>query len=127
MKLKSLRSLTGMILVSLLMSSCAKDAMDVDLQNSDLKNRDFKRGDVDFRHANFVYSDCRVRQTITRQSPGWTLTRNFVYNKNNDPVSVTSNAPGTAQPDLFFKYDKKGNLIEYYGLYWGGPAFEFLH
>src|SRR5690348_16637142 len=110
-----------------MISSCTKHASDYYPQYSDLKQRDFKHGDVDFRNADYVYSDCRIRQTINYLNSNYSLIRKFEYDKDNNPVSVTSNQPGTAHPDLYFKYDKKGNLLEYYGLYPGGSFFEFLH
>jgi hypothetical protein len=127
MKKHALRSLTGVLLIILTLYSCSKNAIDTDLQHSNLKLSDFKRGDVNLQHADHVYSGCRIRQTINYQSPYTTTRRQFEYDKDNNPVRVTSDQPGTAHPDLYFKYDKKGNLMEYYGLYAGGSFFEFLH
>jgi hypothetical protein len=127
MKKNTLRSVAAMALVVLLMPSCSKNAMDLDLQDTGFKNRDFKRGEVDLQHADHVFGGCRVRQTIRQPETAWPFVRNFEYDKDNNPVSVTSDQPGTAQPNLHFKYDKKGKLVEYVGLYSGGDDFEFLH
>jgi hypothetical protein len=127
MEKQSLFSAIGMLLIVLTISSCSKNALDFDPLQADLKNRDFKRGTVDLQHADNVYGLCRIRQTINQRSIYETMTRDFQYDKDNNPVSVTTKSPGTSQPNLYFKYDKKGNLIEYAGLYSGGTSFEFMH
>ena len=127
MKKHALLSVTTLVLLVLSMTSCSKNALDYELNQTDFKNRDFNRGDVDFQHADYVLGGCRIRQTVRHPESAWPYVRRFEYDKDNNPVSVTSDQPGTAQPNLYFKYDKKGNLIEYAGLYSGGDFFEFLH
>src|SRR6478672_9933881 len=81
----------------------------------------------DPRDADNVYDGCRVQQTNNQQVPGTpVLIHQFFYNNNNDPVSVTSNAVNTGNPNLVFKYDKKLRLIEYSGIYTNG-FYEFQH
>jgi len=81
----------------------------------------------DPRDGNIVYNGCRVKQIISQGSkytPGFT--REFAYNNQNDPVSVTVPNAGTGNPNLIFRYDNRGRLIEYSGLYTNG-GFEFMH
>jgi hypothetical protein len=127
MKKHALLSVAALVLVVLSMTSCSKNALDYDLNQTDFKNRDFKRGNVDFQHADYVFDGCRIRQTVRHPESAWPYVQRFEYDKDNNPVSVTSDQPGTGYPNLYFKYDKKGNLIEYVGLYSGGNSFEFLH
>jgi hypothetical protein len=83
--------------------------------------------DFDPRDGNNVYNGCRVKQTINQQTvESAVITHNFVYNSSNNPESVSSDGVGTANPNLIFKYDGKGRLIEYSGIYPNG-LFEFVH
>ncbi len=76
---------------------------------------------IDPRDGNNTYSGCRIAQTVNGNT-----SRQFVYNSNNDPVSVQASFVGTGSPNLRFTYNKKDQLIEYAGLYSNG-SFEFLH
>jgi hypothetical protein len=85
--------------------------------------------DVDLRDAKNVLEICRVKQIIVGDAFN-NDSRTFQYNAANDPVSVKIVQPGTGHPNLFFKYDRKGNLVEYAGLYtvdYNNATFEFLH
>jgi hypothetical protein len=82
---------------------------------------------IDPRDADNVYDGCRIRQTINQSSPEQSvITRNFAYNSSNNPVSVTSAAVSTGNPNLLFKYDSKNRLTEFSGIYPNGQ-FEFVH
>ena len=83
--------------------------------------------DFDPRDANNVYNGCRVKQTTNQPTvESSAITRNFVYNSNNDPVSVSSDAVSTGNPNLIFKYDAACRLIEYSGIFPNG-LYEFVH
>ncbi|MEO6314610.1 MAG: hypothetical protein ABIU63_17600 [Chitinophagaceae bacterium] len=65
--------------------------------------------DFDPRDGNNVYTGCRVKSIDGLP---------FAYNQNNDPVSLVRNGQaGTGNPSFYFKYDKKGRLVEYISLF----------
>jgi hypothetical protein len=65
--------------------------------------------DFDPRDGNNVYCGCRVKSI--NELP-------FAYNQNNDPISLLrAGQAGTGNPSFYFKYDKKGRLIEYISLF----------
>lgn len=51
----------------------------------------------------------------------------FSYNKAGDPLTGIRTSPGTGAPNYVFKYDKKGNLTEFIGMYRNGVGSEFWH
>jgi hypothetical protein len=90
-------------------------------------SHDFDPHDFDPRDGKNVYNGCRVKQINNLPGiEGDSLTWQFVYNSNNDPVSVSNNSVGTGKPNLIFKYDRKYRLIEYSGIYTNGQ-YEFVH
>jgi hypothetical protein len=76
---------------------------------------------VDPRDGNIIFNGCRVAQTTSGN-----FTWQFTYNNSNDPLNVQASFVGTGSPNLVFTYNKKGQLIEYTGLYANG-SFEFMH
>lgn len=54
---------------------------------------------------------CRIKQISVGGESG-AINYNFSYNKNGDPVSVINNRVGTGNPNMYFKYDKYGRLVE---------------
>lgn len=51
----------------------------------------------------------------------------FTYNSCGDPVTGTRPSPKTGAPNYIFKYDKKGRLTDFAGLYADPTSSEFWH
>ncbi|HTL10004.1 MAG TPA: hypothetical protein VL307_17135 [Chitinophagaceae bacterium] len=102
--LQPILAFTGSVLLAAFILSCSKTSPNLDP-----------------RDGSVTFNCCRIAQTTNG-----TAVRNFTYNSNNDPVSVQSAVVGTGTPNLLFRYNKKGQLIEYSGLYSNG-SFEFMH
>jgi hypothetical protein len=49
----------------------------------------------------------------------------FTYNSCGDPLIGARPSPGTGAPNYIFKYDKKGRLTDFIGMYAGGTTSEF--
>lgn len=96
----------------MLLSLCAIGVSLLQVQSCIKPPRDF-----DPRDGNNVYTACRIK---SMGGAPW------VYNENNDPVSSVHTNAGTGSPNIFFKYDNKGRLMEYTGLDDNG-SYEFMH
>ncbi|MFT3934821.1 MAG: hypothetical protein QM726_14445 [Chitinophagaceae bacterium] len=85
----------------------------------DLKNDTFSN-QTPFQIQSYSTSShlCVISKTITHQNPK--NTRSFYYNKMGDPDSVINQIASTGWPDLYFKYDNKNRLVEYYSQYKNG-------
>lgn len=79
--------------------------------------------DTDLRDGNNIYKNCRV----SRVNGSYSGARQFTYNSNNDPTSGIVAAPATGNPNIVFRYNSQGGLVEYTGLYTGNASFEFMH
>jgi hypothetical protein len=101
------------LFVSVLLASCAKQA---DLP-AEQQQPSKPKADKEFKK-------CAITKIIANNFvfPGRVYL--FEYNDKGDPVKVTPSAVGTGSPVLHFVYDKKGRLLEFYGLYSNGH-FEF--
>ncbi|SFE54503.1 hypothetical protein SAMN05518672_107161 [Chitinophaga sp. CF118] len=52
----------------------------------------------------------------------------IVYNIKGNPVSITRANVGTGRPNFLFRYDKKGRMTDFYGVYTSpNPYFEIWH
>lgn len=84
--------------------------------------------DFDPRDGNNDFKQCRIEKiTFTTPSTHLVRTWTFVYNANNDPVTVTPSHIETGSPVHTFYYDKKGRLIQYVGFYANGVGYESFH
>lgn len=54
-------------------------------------------------------------------------TFNFSYNEKGNPVSITRSVIGTSSPNYFFRYDNRGRLTDYYGVYTDHSVFDTWH
>lgn len=52
----------------------------------------------------------------------------ITYNHSGNPVRITRATSSTGYPDFVFKYDQKGRMTDYYGVYYSdNPYFEIWH
>lgn len=77
-----------------------------------------------------VKEPCRILEfTYYEKYPQWgyydTVVAKFFYDHRGNPTSIIYNGTTTGRPNLFFKYDSKGRLVEFYGLYPGAKGFDF--
>lgn len=62
--------------------------------------------------------NCRIEKILYYPEFGPdTITAIFSYNKKGDPVSVLYDFVATGRPNLLFRYDQKGRLTDYIGVY----------
>jgi hypothetical protein len=54
-----------------------------------------------------------------------TIIAKFSYDNNNNPTSIIFNKTTTGRPNYIFKYDEKGRLINFYGVYPTFRGFDF--
>ena len=72
------------------------------------------------------FKKCDLAQIISRNIFGDENIITFEYNKKGDPVSVTPSFIGTGTPQWLFRYDNKGRVTDFIGVYENG-GFEFWH
>jgi len=79
-------------------------------------------------NANNIYRNCKIIEfTSNISAQGNGIVHHFKYDlSTGNPIEVTSNSVGTGNPNLSFRFDKKGRLIEYRGDYTNG-LYEFKH
>ncbi|WP_298709330.1 hypothetical protein [Chitinophaga sp.] len=51
----------------------------------------------------------------------------FTYNGKGDPVSITRSVIGTSSPNYYFRYDQRGRLTDFYGVYNDHSVFDTWH
>ena len=105
--------------IVMVFASCKKDAQPIsstEILSAPKADKELKKCDIS---RIISYDPNFMTQTIT-----------FEYNKKGDPVSVIPSYIGTGTPRLLFRYDARGRLTDFIGVYGNpadNPAFEFWH
>ena len=72
--------------------------------------------------------NCRVEQIGYRQSSSPdTNTARFYYNNKGYPTAVNFDAVGTGRPNLLFRYDNKGRLVDFIAPYTNNNYEQWFH
>jgi len=72
-------------------------------------------------HPDKVPQLCDIKKITSYRPFEDTVIATFQYNQQGNPTKVLLNHPGTGRPQLFFRYDKKNRITDYYGAYQDDP------
>lgn len=82
-----------------------------------------KIADTIFKNPLAVIDGCNIKKIIQYDTPlSDPRTLTFSYNAHGQPVSVLNDQPGTAAPQIYFRYDAKKRLTDYLGIHDNGTA-----
>lgn len=101
-KTTALQAVMACLLLSSLFSGCKKNVDFIDLYKF------YKKGSANWGGWNIQ----RVSVTPTDEGYSGTANYNFTYNAAGDPLVVKNDWVGTGNPNMVFKYDRRGRLCE---------------